>query len=449
MRLLLFTFLFPLLISAQSIDLHVPPNFNGAKLELVGFEGLHEMVLDSTNVTDQLAKMNYEISQDGLAKLLLDGSSLGELILLKETPLTGSLSVRTGSLNIEWKESLENVALNQLLDLSEGYSESIEEISGMMAGIPQFHPKRESITDSLQSQYRTLLGEYNSSLKQLKTDYPRTYTAQILVGLDALPMREENPEWLATFDNDPAFLHQYFFENVNFSDNRTASNPFLKNKVIEYLFTYIEKHEQGLKNGIDLIMTKADRNEAVKKACAEILIGFFTDQGISEYVDYLNQEHLQTCSIEFDPSIGEILNRSSPYRVGEKIEAVKIHDFEKGEVDLKSSDSEFTALMFWASSCSHCHEEIPQLENFLSLNSGRIALKAISLDTLKQELIPAQAAFPPLVVQFCDLKGWDSSPAIQFGISATPSFVLIRKDGSYLGRASSLVSLAMLLAEQK
>lgn len=449
MRLILLALLAPIFCSAQTIELNVPPHLNGAKLELIGYEGLHETIIDSAIISEQTVVINYKIPQDGLAKLMLNGSSLGEVIVLKDTPLSGTLSFATGSVKIEWNESLENVALNKLLDLSEGYSESIEQISGMMAGIPQFHPKRESITDSLQQEYRSLLGGYNSSLNQLQKDYPSTYTAQILVGLDALPMREERPEWLTEFDNDPAFLHQHFFENVNFSDSRTASNPFLKNKIIEYLFTYIEKHEQGLKNGIDLIMTKADRNEDVKKACAEILVGFFTDQGISEYVDYLNQEHLQSCSIEFDPSIGEILKRSSPYTVGEKIETAKIQDFEKGEVDLKSTDSEFTALMFWASWCSHCHEEIPQLENFLSLNSGKIDLIAISLDTVMQDLIPAQAGFPPQVELVCDLKGWDSSPAVQFGISATPSFILIRKDGSYLGRASSLVSFAMLLAEQK
>ena len=449
MRVLFIAFLLPFYCSSQTIELSVPPNLNGAKLELVGYEGLHEMVLDSTIVSDETATIKYEIPQDGLAKLMLNGTNLGELIILKVKPLAGSLSIRTGSLKIEWKESLENLALNKLLDLSEQYSKSIEQISGMMEGIPQFHPKREAITDSLQHQYRTLLGAYNSSLAELQTNYPSTYTAQILVGLDALPMREERTTWVAEFDNDPAFLHQHFFENVNFSDSRTASNPFLKNKIVEYIFTYIEKHEQGLKNGIDLIMTKADRNEAVKKACAEILIGFFTDQGISEYVDYLNQEHLESCSIEFDPSIGEILKRSSPYRVGEKVESVKIQDVVKGDVDLLSSESEFTALMFWASWCSHCHEEIPQLENFMALNTEKITFKAISLDTLKQDLVPAQAGFPIQVEQLCDLNGWDSSPAIQFGISATPSFILINKNGTYLGRASSVVSLAVLLAEQK
>jgi thiol-disulfide isomerase/thioredoxin len=432
MRLFLLAFLVPFFCYSQTIQLSIPPNLNGAKLKLIGYEGLHEFVLDSAVVSNQSATMTYKISNDGLAKLVLNGSSLGELIVLRESPLTGSISLGTGSLKVEWNESLENVALNKLLNRSDEYSESIGQISGLMEAISQFHPKRETITDSLQAQYRILLGAYNTSLAELKSDYLNTYTAQILVGLDALPMREEQKEWLIAFDNDPAFLHQHFFENVEFSDSRTTSNPYLKNKLVEYIFTYIEKHEQGLKNGIDLIMTKADRNEDVKKACAEILVGFFTDQGISQYVDYLNQKHLENCSIEFDPSISEILKRSSPYRVGDKIESVIIQDYQKGEINLQSTESEYVAFMFWASWCSHCQEEIPQLDDFLVFNGSNLSFKAISLDTLEQEL-----------------KGWDSSPAIQFGISATPSFVLIKNNGTYLGRASSLVSLAMLLAEQK
>jgi thiol-disulfide isomerase/thioredoxin len=123
---------------------------------------------------------------------------------------------------------------------------------------------------------------------------------------------------------------------------------------------------------------------------------------------------------------------------------VIIQDYQKGEINLQSTDSEYVAFMFWASWCSHCQEEIPQLDDFLVFNGSNLSFKAISLDTLEQEL-----AFPSQVEQVCDLKGWDSSPAIQFGISATPSFVLIKNNGTYLGRASSLVSLAMLLAEQK
>ncbi|MFT4526116.1 MAG: hypothetical protein ACI85F_002280, partial [Bacteroidia bacterium] len=120
MRIFLLAILCPILISAQTIELSFPPNLNGAKLQLIGFEGLHEMVLDSTIVTDQSAIIKYEIPQDGLAKLMLNGTSLGELIILKETPLNGTLSFATGSINIRWQESLENVALIKLLERSVG-----------------------------------------------------------------------------------------------------------------------------------------------------------------------------------------------------------------------------------------------------------------------------------------------------------------------------------------
>lgn len=436
-------------LQAQHIELSVPPHIVGSELKLIAYQGLHERTVDSLKIDGVQVNLNAKLNEDGMAKLILGDEVLSELVLVRETQLNGTIKIGADGLTVEWNNSKENDALDLLLSLSSQYSEGVEKLSSMLDNIPQFHPQRETINDSLQAQYRTLLAAYNASLSAIKVKFPDTYTSDVLVGLDALPMREDRSSWLEEYDNDPAFLHRYFFENVPFGDGRTATNPYLKNKILEYIFSYIEKHEQGLKNAIDLIMAKADRNEEVKKACAEILIGFFTDQGISEYVDYLNQEHLASCSIDFDPSIGMILERSSPYRVGDQIESSSMLDFESGAIDLLTSEKPFNALMFYASWCSHCHDEIPQLEGFLTMNEEILQMQAISLDTLPEDLAAIQSLFPKTVKMRCDLKGWDSDPADKFGISATPSFILLSKEGTYLGRASSLVNLAMLLAEQQ
>ena len=450
MRLLfLLGILMSFLVKAQRIELSVPPHIVGSELKLIAYEGLHERTVDSLKIDGVQVNLNASLSEDGMAKLVLGGEVLSELVLIRETQLNGTIKIGADKLIAEWKNSSENDALVLLLSLSSQYSEGVEKLSSMLDNIPQFHPQGETLNDSLQAQYRTLLSAYNASLAAIKLKFPNTYTSDVLVGLDALPMREDRPIWLEEFDNDPAFLHHHFFENVKFDDGRTATNPYLKNKILEYIFTYIEKHEQGLKNAIDLIMSKADRNEEVKKACAEILIGFFTDQGISEYVDYLNQEHLESCSIAFSPTIGKILARSSPYRVGDQIGSSNMVDHQYGEVDLLPSEKPFNALMFYASWCSHCLEEIPELEGFLAMNDETLQMQAISLDTIAEDLTAIQSLFPSSVKMRCDLKGWNSNAAEQFGINATPSFILLNKEGAYLGRASSLVNLAMLLAEQQ
>lgn len=449
MKKLLLMFMVPFVGNAQSIELTIPRDIVGATFGITAYSGLHETRLDSVVADSTVINLTTDLVEDGMARLELNGNKLADLVVLRNSPLHGSLVMSGNGITVKWNNSTENEALEKLLDLSAQYSEAVERLSGYMESIPEFHPKHNAIDDSLQATYRTILSAYNMSLHKLRTTHRGTYTADILVGLDALPMREDREEWTAEFDNDPAFLHRHFFANVNFSDSRTATNPYLKNKILEYIYTYIVKDERGLKDGIDVIMAKADRNTDVKKACAEILIGFFSDQGISEYVDYLNQEHLAGCNMDFEGGIGEIIARSSPYRVGDMVTSAMITDHRGHTSDLTSTEKPYNVLMFHASWCSHCQEEIPATGSFLDLYSKTVELKAVSIDTTAAGHQLSMRGFPGSVQHYCDLKGWDSSVAEQFGISATPSFILLSRAKEYLGRASSLLSLTGLINDQK
>lgn len=436
--------LFPLAAWGQTIKLTVPPQMNGAQFKLVEFKGLYEPTVDSVLATDGHVSLKSS-GKIGIASIVVSGSELAQLVVPKTGDLIGSVMFRSGSTGVGWRDSKENEALALLMAEGDSYAKTVTNISRLMGQISEFDPRRTTLSDSLESVYHSELESYNSRLMEIAEAHAGTYVAEVLVGLDMLPMRSERAEWLEKFDNDPAFMHHHYFHHVNFSDEQVIRNPFLKNKVLEYLFNYTGRDAEGINSAIDLMLGEADINQTVKAAVAEILIGFFREKDLVEYIEYINQQHLSSCTADLVPEIAKILAEVSPFKIGDEIPTFFMKARNGEEQDLAATTKKFKAIMFWASWCSHCQEEIPQMSNFLSENEDRLELAAFSLDSVESSWEVAANSFPASVQHFSDLKAWTSGVARKFGITASPTFILIDGKSRYLGRASTLEGLNRLL----
>src|SRR5690606_34874468 len=97
----------------------------------------------------------------------------------------------------------------------------------------------------------------------------------------------------------------------------------------------------------------------------------------------------------------------------------------KGLSDLKNN---YKLIVFGAAWCSKCVEEIPKLQAFYQNWKEKYDLEIvfISLDTQKEDFINFSKDFPWL--SNCDLNGWESQPARDYHIFATPTMYLLNKN---------------------
>lgn len=117
-----------------------------------------------------------------------------------------------------------------------------------------------------------------------------------------------------------------------------------------------------------------------------------------------------------------------------------IADFEQedlngNKVSIKSLRGKYVLIDFWASWCSPCREENPNLVKLYEKYKAKgFEILGVSLDENKESWIAALKADNLSWVHVSDLKGWNNAVSRQFKINAIPDNILIDGDGKIVAK---------------
>jgi peroxiredoxin len=117
-------------------------------------------------------------------------------------------------------------------------------------------------------------------------------------------------------------------------------------------------------------------------------------------------------------------------------------------VSLKDLRGKTVLLEFWASWCSPCRAENPNLkEQYKMYKDKGFEILAVSLDSDKKKWEEAIAKDGVPWIHVSDLKGWSNEAGILYGVSGVPAGFLIGPDGKVIGKDLRGESLNAKLAE--
>ena len=245
--------------------------------------------------------------------------------------------------------------------------------------------------------------------------------------------------------------HQHFWDNVNTTNPQLINTPLYTELILEYLKYYLnpemqfseEEMNQGLKKCVKTIMQNFSGNEKTQKFALQYMQLGFKEIGNEEVLQYLDQNFQELAvQCQDDSEKAAFDKRMEGYAAMKEGMLAPNIDFESTnykEKSLYEIDATQILVLFWASWCPHCMEEIPKV-NTWAKEHPETKVVAISLDDDKAAYEQAIQEFPNMM-HYTDLKKWNGQAVKEYYVYGTPTFVLLDKNKKIIRKTASLDSL--------
>ncbi len=421
-------------ITIKGTITNIPPDLSN-DINLYNFYGKELSKVDSTLVNEQgefVFKLK-DILQQGLYKIGLDKKNAATIVLSENSDMIIKADYRLLKADkIVVVNSRENSAYRKLLRVWNRMQKKMAKIRELKNKISSKDPFIIQKTNVIDGNIRRLIQEYNVDLLLIKANYPKTFTSEILINLSLLSRLADHEQLKERYGDEPTFLHDYYFEFIDFSDDRIIHTPLLAEKYNTYFSLFTHHTPDGLKDSVDMILNKTSINTRVHDFTIQFLINLINRRGLAELEDYVINNYVEGCDKPLSKRTLQTIEKLNCLRIGKKAPEIISKDSGGNTIKLSSSIRKNKVLMlyFWASWCEACKAENPHIVNiYKKFKEKGLGIYGISLDADKKEWIAAIKDYQLPWTNVSDLKQWDSEAVKVYNVNQTPTIYLVDNKG--------------------
>jgi thiol-disulfide isomerase/thioredoxin len=421
------------LVSSNLIGQTIAGNFyqiNSKEIKLEGFNGLKTYTISKT-LTDEKGNfsLNYNKSDYGI----------GYLISNENKPLFVILNGE----NIELKEQslqyLENVKIlqgkeNQFFEkYAKEYPRREQSLSAWryldkIYSVDSLFSIQKVPLKAIQEEKLRIQTEDATFINTLPKDsYVRWY----------LPIRKLISSVSTIAQYQPEVIPETIqaFRNIDYTDSRLYKSGLFKDAIESHFWLLensgnpLDKVFEEMKISIDTLMVKLTTNEKIFNEVTDYLFDLLEKHSLFQASEYLALKVLneESCTINND-----LAKQLETYRAMKKGNIAPEIFFTKSNFSnpiksinkLSDIKSKYTLVVFGASWCPKCNEELPEITNLYDkwkLNGVEVVFIAIEED--KKSFIDFSKSFP--FVSYTDLKKWDSKIVNDYYVFSTPTMFIL------------------------
>lgn len=257
--------------------------------------------------------------------------------------------------------------------------------------------------------------EYYLSLRKLIQDMPITASRYI----------ERLPE------------HEKQFNSLDFADSRLLQSGLYKELLDGYFqllesYSDLDKVYAHCNTSTDVLIKSLQKYPEMQQDVAEYLFKLFEKRSLFKAAEHLSFAMLNTASCQEDDRRGALFEQYRKMAKGNTAPDIVFENQSKAIAKLSDIKSKYKLVVFGASWCTKCTEEIPRLkpyyEDWKTKYDAEIVF--VSLDT---EL----AKFKEFTKDFSwlsssELKGWEGKSARDYYIYGTPTMYLLDENNTIL-----------------
>lgn len=415
---------------------------------LTDFKGNDNSIIDSvqSNADGLVVFTLSDKYQTGMYKIVFLQNQFIDFVFNKED-IHIKTSLPSFKEKIQVIKSKENKVFIDFLRFQAETDNKLDVLNYVNTNYPQ-----SDFLKTAQKEYNTIINEYESYVSKVINENKNLYSSKLIT------VKKENypsidiPSYL---QND--YKKSNYFKNVDFSDTSLIYSDVLTQKAINYLSLFSSKHyseEQQNRffiQAIDTILAKTQNYPKTYDFIVDYLISGFESMGYIEVVRYISDQYLQLNSCENENNRTTLQRKaySNKFLIeGEKYPEFSLKTNEGIEFSSKDKSDKYILLMFWATWCPHCREEIPQLKKIFNYKTIPFDIVTISLDTSVTDWsnFVTQMKLTDFV-NHCDGKGWDGDIATKFNVYASPTYFLLH-NGVIISKPLEIQSLARQLQKE-
>ncbi len=435
-------------VSAQSTITGYFQALTGQKVRLFGFDGFISSTLDSTVVSDNgIFKLKYSEKNKGMGYLVTRDNKAyfvvlsGEDIQLKgETfDFPETITILSGKENQLFKQyATEHLTREQALD-AWIYLQKIYQKDSIFI-------KQKISQQNIASEIMRIKQEDNDFLKSInEKSYMSWY----------LPIRKliSSVSAIAQYRTEEIEATIAAFRKINYTDERLYKSGLLKD-VIESHYWLLENMGQPLDSvynamniSTNYLLSSLSKDEKKFNEITKYVFDLLESHSLFKASEYLAVKVLTQNSCTLNNNLANKLEMYRAMKTGNTAPDILFTGdvFKNGTVEnttkyLSEMKSDYKVVIFGASWCSKCTEELGQLLPIYDKWKAKgVEVVFISLDTVKSTFKSFSSVFP--FISMCDYKKWNTQAVKDYYVFATPTLYLLNSKREILLRPNSVSHL--------
>ena len=237
------------------------------------------------------------------------------------------------------------------------------------------------------------------------------------------------------------------FRNLDYSDQRLYKSGLFKD-AIESHFWLLENSGKPLdsvfiemKVSIDAMLLKLVKNEKRLNEVTDHLFNLLEQHSLFQASEYLAVSVLTQGSCTIDSNLAKQLETYRTMKKGNTAPDIVFNkaffaNSAQAIAKLAEVKSKYTLVVFAASWCPKCKEELPEIANFYSKWKAKgVEVLFIGLEDDRKSFTDFSANFP--FPSYSDLKKWDGKIAKDYYVFATPTMFLLNNKREIVLRPTS------------
>ena len=240
------------------------------------------------------------------------------------------------------------------------------------------------------------------------------------------------------------------FRAIDYTDNRLYKSGLFKD-AIEGHFWLLENSGRSLDSvfiemqfSIDAMMVNLVKDDKKLNEVTTYLFDLLERHSLSKTAEYLALKVLNETSCTLDNDLAKQLESYRAMKKGNIAPEINFGELTylngvKQTIfnSLTNLTTPYTLVVFGASWCPKCVEEMPKLtDNYVKWRNLGVEVVYISLDTEQKDFEKSVSSYP--FFAYCDYKKWDSKVAQDYYVFGTPTFYLLDNKREILLRPTSI-----------